>query len=91
MKNIADAIFFALRALCRETEASCFGAAIPGAVAGGAYEDIHTASQSMVQYRSTISPDAENHRRYQFYLKKYEEAYVLMKDWMHEVSSYSLK
>ena len=45
----------------------------------------------MVQYRSTISPDAENHRRYQFYLKKYEEAYVLMKDWMHEVSSYSLK
>ena len=62
-----------------------------GAVAGGAYEDIHTASQSMVQYRSTISPDAENHRRYQFYLKKYEEAYVLMKDWMHEVSSYSLK
>lgn len=65
--------------------------AILGAVAGGAYEDIHTASQSMVQYRSTISPDAENHRRYQFYLKKYEEAYVLMKDWMHEVSSYSLK
>lgn len=51
----------------------------------------HIASQSMVQYQSTISPDAENHRRYQFYLKKYEEAYVLMKDWMHEVSSYSLK
>lgn len=75
----------------RETEASCFGAAILGAVAGGAYGDIHTASQSMVQYQSTISPDAENHRRYQFYLKKYEEAYVLMKDWMHEVSSYSLK
>lgn len=53
----------------RETEASCFGAAILGAVAGGAYGDIHTASQSMVQYQSTISPDAENHRRYQFYLK----------------------
>ena len=75
----------------RETEASCFGAAILGAVAGGAYEDIHAASQSMVQYQYTISPDAENHRRYQFFLKKYEEAYVLMKDWMHEVSSYALK
>lgn len=75
----------------RETEASCFGAAILGAVAGGAYENIHAASQSMVQYQYTISPDAENHRRYQFFLKKYEEAYVLMKDWMHEVSSYALK
>ena len=71
--------------------ASCFGAAILGAVAGGAYENIHAASQSMVQYQYTISPDAENHRRYQFFLNKYEEAYVLMKDWMHEVYSYALK
>ena len=75
----------------RETEASCLGAAIVGAVAGGAYADLHAASNSMVQYQDTISPDAENHRNYQFYLKKYEEAYLLMKDWMHEVTAYALK
>ena len=74
----------------RQTEASCFGTAILGAVAGGAYESIHAAAQSMVKYQSAIRPDAGNHRKYQFYLKKYEEAYVLMKDRMHEVSSYSL-
>ena len=83
--------YFSLSELCAARRRLPVSASILGAVAGGAYEDIHTASQSMVQYRSTISPDAENHRRYQFYLKKSEEAYVLMKDWMHEVSSYSLK
>ena len=75
----------------RETEASCLGAAIVGAVAGGAYADLHAASNSMVQYQDTISPDAENHRNYQFYLQKYEEAYLLMKDWMHDVTAYALK
>ena len=52
-------------------------------------QDIHTASGIMVDYLHTIRPDMENHRKYQFYLKKYEEAYLLMKDWMHEVSAHA--
>ena len=73
----------------RQTEASCLGAAILGTVAAGIYEDIHTAAQTMVEYLHTIRPDMQNHRKYQFYLKKYQEAYLLMKDWMHEVSAYT--
>ena len=87
---LADVTGLALR-IPRETEASCFGAAILGTVAAGIYEDIHSASQTMVKYRHTILPDPENHRKYQFYLKKYEEAYLLMKDWMHEVSSHAVQ
>ena len=56
---------------------------------GVIYQDIHTASGIMVDYLHTIRPDMENHRKYQFYLKKYEEAYLLMKDWMHEVSAHA--
>lgn len=90
LRILADITGLTLR-IPAETEASCFGAAILGAVAGGAYEDIHTASETMVKYLHTIEPDMDNHRKYQFYLKKYEEAYLLMKDWMHEVSAYALK
>ncbi len=88
LQILADVTGLTLR-IPRQTEASCFGAAILGTVAAGIYQDIHTASGIMVDYLHTIRPDMENHRKYQFYLKKYEEAYLLMKDWMHEVSAHA--
>jgi sugar (pentulose or hexulose) kinase len=51
--------------------------------------DLGTGGVRVGLFTLNIRPDMENHRKYQFYLKKYEEAYLLMKDWMHEVSAHA--
>lgn len=69
-----------------EIHSSCFGAAILGCVAGDCYETIHMAVEAMVRYIRRIDPDKKNHDAYQFYVEHYEQAYLLMKDWMRSVS-----
>lgn len=68
------------------SEAPCLGSALLGAVAAGAYGSIREAAENMITIERKIEPDDEKHQAYQFYFKKYEQAYHLMKDWMHEVT-----
>lgn len=68
------------------TEAPCLGSAILGAVACGAYPDIQTASDQMVKIERTIIPDSTKHEQYRFYFEKYMEAYLISKDWMHDIT-----
>ena len=49
------------------------------------------AVRKMVRIGRLIEPDMDNHEKYKFYVHKYEEAYLLMKDWMHEVSEHALR
>lgn len=69
-----------------QIDASSLGAAILGSVAGGGHESIETAVGKMVRYVRRIDPNDEAHAAYQFYVDHYEKAYLLMKDWMREVS-----
>jgi len=36
-----------------------------------------------------IEPNAEQHKKYQFYYEKYKEFYALAKDWMHQVTTHT--
>lgn len=71
-------------------ESTSFGSAILGSVAAGVYDTIEDAVNKMVRVGRLIEPDMNNHEKYQFYVNKYEQAYLLMKDWMHEVSEHAL-
>lgn len=72
------------------SEAPCLGSAILGAVAAGAYGSVQEAAGKMVSYIDRVEPDLERHQQYKFYADKYIEMYPLLKDWMHEVSSYKV-
>lgn len=70
------------------TEAPCLGSAILAAVAGGEYPDIKTAAHNMVSIKEKIEPDAKIHEEYQFYIRKYNEIYEMMKSWMNEIAQH---
>lgn len=70
------------------SEAPALGSAIMGAVVGGAYPDMPTASDNMVEMVDRIEPNLENHRKYKYYVDMYEKLYPMMKDWMHDVVSH---
>jgi len=70
----------------RVMEAPVLGSAILGAVAGGVYPDIASASDSMVEIVKRIEPNKERHEEYRFYADSYAELYPLLKDWMHRVA-----
>ena len=63
------------------------GCAILAAVGAGVYSDLKTACETMVRYKDTIKPIAENVEIYKKIFKQYEAAYPLMKDWMHNVTA----
>ncbi len=71
--------------ILRVNEAPTLGAAILGSVAGGAYDNMVTASDNMVEIVDSIAPDVERHEEYQFYVEKYAALYPMMNEWMHEV------
>lgn len=70
------------------SEAPCMGAAVLGAVAGGAYSDIQEAAKNMVKIAFTVEPDLERHEKYAFYAQKYRELYPLIKEWANEVTTH---
>jgi ribulokinase len=70
----------------REAEASLLGSAVVAAVGAGAYPDLHTASQAMVQVSHEYRPDPARHGEYQFFVRMYQETYRQMKDLMHTMS-----
>ena len=72
------------------SEAPTLGSAICGAVAGGAYKDLVTASDNMVTIVDRIEPDREAYEAYKFYVDKYAELYPLLRDWMHDVTRHEM-
>lgn len=72
------------------TEGPCLGSAILGAVAAGIYPDIQTAAENMTSIDYIVTPDMKKHKQYRFYFEKYKEFYDLAKDWMHELTKFSL-
>ncbi|MFD1441660.1 FGGY-family carbohydrate kinase [Lacticaseibacillus hegangensis] len=72
-----------------QLEAPVFGSAILAAVAGGAYPDIFTAVDRMVTYDKVITPNAENHSKYERYFAQYKKIYPEFSDWMHSVTNLS--
>lgn len=73
------------------SEAPTLGSAICGAVAGGYYQNLVTASDHMVSFVSKIEPDKACYEEYKFYVQKYAELYPLLKDWMHDVARHENK
>ena len=67
------------------SEAPALGSAILGAVAGGVYEDLVSASDNMVKIADRIEPQKERHEEYKYYVDKYAELYPVMKEWMHDL------
>lgn len=73
-------------AVTREAEASLLGSAVAAAVGAGAYPDLHTASQAMVQVSHEYGPDMARHAEYQFFVNMQQETYRQMKGLMHNMS-----
>lgn len=72
--------------ITRVTEASLLGSAVVAAVGAGAYPDLVTASQQMVQVTTSYQPNIENHNAYAFYLAQYQETYQQLKTLMRTMS-----
>lgn len=72
-------------AVTREAEASLLGSAVVAAVGAGAYPDLHSAAQCMVQVSHEYRPDPARHADYQFYVRMYQETYRQMKELMHNM------
>jgi ribulose kinase len=71
----------------REAEASLLGSAVVAAVGSGAYPDLATASQRMVQASRRYYPDLERHEEYKFFVRMYQDTYRQMRALMHTMSA----
>lgn len=67
-------------------EGPCLGCAILASVAAGIYPNITEASNAMVKMDRVVQPDQERHEEYQFFFKKYVEAYETSQNWMHDIT-----
>lgn len=73
------------------SEAPALGSAILGAVAGGVYSDLPTASDNMVKIVDRVEPDLAAYQEYKYYVDKYAELYPMLKDWMHDIVAHESK
>lgn len=65
-------------------DAPALGSAILAAVAAGCYPDMQTAANHMVKVVSRITPDADRHEQYKFYVDKYINTYPRLQDLIHD-------
>jgi len=72
-----------------QRETPTLGCAMFAAVGIGVYKDIEEAAQSMTRYVKKITPNYENHLKYQKIFEQYEKIYPLFKDWMHATNALS--
>lgn len=70
------------------SEAPTLGSAILGAVAGGVYKDLVTASDNMVTIVEKIEPDKEIFEEYKYYVDKYAQLYPILSEWMHDLAKH---
>ena len=66
--------------LTKVPDAPALGSAILAAVGSGAFSDIGTATQKMVQVDKVIEPNKETHARYQPFYQSYRNHYLAMKN-----------
>ena len=66
--------------LTKVPDAPALGSAILAAVGSGAFSDIGTATQKMVQVDRVIEPKQETHARYQPFYQSYQNHYLAMKN-----------
>ena len=66
--------------LTKVPDAPALGSAILAAVGSGAFSDIGTATQKMVQVDKVIEPNQETHARYQPFYQSYQNHYLAMKN-----------
>ena len=66
--------------LTKVPDAPALGSAILAAVGSGAFSDIGTATQKMVQVDRVIEPNQETHSRYQPFFQSYQNHYLAMKN-----------
>ena len=66
--------------LTKVPDAPALGSAILAAVGSGAFSDIGTATQKMVQVDRVIEPNQETHARYQPFYQSYQNHYLAMKN-----------
>ncbi|MEL0045559.1 MAG: FGGY-family carbohydrate kinase, partial [Deltaproteobacteria bacterium] len=66
--------------LTKVPDAPALGSAILAAVGSGAFSDIGTATQKMVQVDRVIEPNQETHARYQPFYQSYRNHYLAMKN-----------
>jgi ribulokinase len=74
-------------AVTREAEASLLGSAIVAAAGAGAWPDLHSAAQAMVQVSHSYEPDRARHEEYAFFVRMHQETYRRMKDLMQNMSA----
>ena len=69
-------------------ESPCFGAAILGAIAAGAYGSIAEASSKMVRFVRRVEPIPANREQFKFYFEKYKTLYPLIAQWGQEITNH---
>ena len=69
----------------QEPEGPVLGAAMLAAVGAGIHPDLQAAAAEMVHVERTIEPDQGRHQ-YAFFMDRYTELYLLVKDTMHQVT-----
>jgi ribulokinase len=85
MQIYADVLGKAIT-VTREPEASLLGSAVVAAVGSGAYSDLATAAQAMVQPSRQYRPDLDRHAQYQPFVQLYRETYRQMRGLMHTMN-----
>lgn len=66
-----------------DTNAPCLGCAVACAKMLRIYPTLEEAVENMVKFSRTVTPNRENHKKYQKLYRQYKELYPLMRDWMH--------
>ena len=66
--------------LTKVPDAPALGSAILAAVGAGAYPDVATAAQNMVQVERVVEPNADQHERYQPLYSNYCKHYAALKE-----------
>ena len=65
--------------LTRNPDAPLLGCAILSAVGAGFYHDIPSAVETMVQIKSMVEPNAENHEAYKPFFESYKKTYSTLR------------
>ncbi|HEV2123591.1 MAG TPA: FGGY-family carbohydrate kinase, partial [Chloroflexota bacterium] len=84
MQIYTDVCGLPLRAVS-DAEASLRGAAVAAAVGARAFPSFEAAAAQMAPTDRTFQPDEGTHQKYRFWVEKYVQTYLRLKDLMREV------
>lgn len=73
----------------QESDSMALGAAMCAAVGAGVYPDLTKAVENMVTMKKVIKPNPASKAVYDYYFRKYLEAYQSVKGIMHDILDYN--